>query len=379
MDPSWATMFSSSPMASPMMQQPQGQFNGPDPINQSTLQALHRNNELLSHNIQAQYMTHLHNLQQQQAAHQSNPPPVSSHGPTQPQATQVTQPPPSMNPPDVKAPVTTNPPTPATAGFDPAEMLNQVKLTLQEGLAAAAASTRDTTPPPPLPPPSTAPPQHSSHIAPSTVTPPPQAPPPSQRSRSRHYDRAPAKRRRSNVRSPTPDKRSLSVPRSPRRERHHSRDRPASRHPVLHVRHDRDHRRRDPSKTPDRRHRSEPASLRSVSPGRRYQDRSTHHEQDRPSRLGHLRPSEPRYPPSSQYQASSWHQSHGDQSYQPDPTSHSDDADWDSWGNWHNSGRSDQSSSWKSHPATQHRHSQSYSHHHKTSYISHIQITIQPL
>ena len=131
----------------------QNQFGGLDPLNQSALRELQRNNELLSHNTQAHYLSHLHHLQQQLMS-QGNPP--SSHvSPTnQPPVTQ----PSSTSTPEVPTTTTVHPPPPSSSGVDTTELLNQVKQTVKESLAEAKATPPMPMPSPPLPPPATDPP-----------------------------------------------------------------------------------------------------------------------------------------------------------------------------------------------------------------------------
>ena len=82
LDLSWNPMLPTTPMATPMVQFPQGQFCGNDSMNQqqsqAQIQALNQQNALLNQQIQTQYMTHLHHLQQL-ASHTT---PSSSQQPT---------------------------------------------------------------------------------------------------------------------------------------------------------------------------------------------------------------------------------------------------------------------------------------------------------
>lgn len=71
MESTWGPMFQTTPMAPAMMQNPQSQFCGPDPMiqqaqaqSQAQIQALNQQNALLNQQLHAQHMTHMQNLQQ---------------------------------------------------------------------------------------------------------------------------------------------------------------------------------------------------------------------------------------------------------------------------------------------------------------------------
>ena len=152
LDPAWGPMFTTASMATPMVQIPQGQFCGNDPMNQQQSQAqsqaqinaLHQQNALLNQQIQTQYMIHLHHLQQL-ASHSTPQSPQPS--PTPPPTT-TTNPPPQP-PVQASPPVEPSPPLPSESSapqgpsFNPEDMPQQVKQTLQEGFAAAAATATE--------------------------------------------------------------------------------------------------------------------------------------------------------------------------------------------------------------------------------------------
>ena len=152
LDPAWGPMFTTASMATPMVQIPQGQFCGNGPMNQQQSQAqsqaqinaLHQQNALLNQQIQTQYMIHLHHLQQL-ASHSTPQSPQPS--PTPPPTT-TTNPPPQP-PVQASPPVEPSPPLPSQSSapqgpsFNPEDMPQQVKQTLQEGFAAAAATATE--------------------------------------------------------------------------------------------------------------------------------------------------------------------------------------------------------------------------------------------
>ena len=233
MEASWGPMFSTSSMAPTMMQNPQGQFCSPDPMtqqaqaqSQAQIQALNQPNALLNQQLHTQHVTHMQNLQNlQQLASQSslqpssNFPPVTGHTGSHPSPSQA----------DSTPPVPTPTAGPPAAQFNNDEMINQVKQSIQDGLAAAAASSLERRP---------LQRQHQTQSTPPTPPPlirhtPPSELPPSVHRRFRSPPRgvrSPAR----GTRSPVPDKRALSSTRSPRRERGHRRYRSESRRSPRH-------------------------------------------------------------------------------------------------------------------------------------------------
>ena len=252
-------------------------------------------------------MTHINHLQQlipHQQVHQH------STLPTPP----IHQPPsaPSPIPPETPTITVTMPsPPPTPPAFNPEEMINQMKMTFKEGLAAAVEKARERHAQQLLQPtpPSSTPPHNGSHLPPSTshihdTT------HSSRRSRSPHHSIEPAKY----------DKRPISAPRSPRRR---PRSSPPSRRKP---RHHSPHQGRDRSVT-----------LKSVSPGRRSSSYDFDREdRDRHRSHGHSsRPAEPHNPPKWHQQERSFtnddHSQH--HSHYQGPSTWQDHDTWGKWGN----------------------------------------------
>ena len=137
-------------MATPMMPSPQAQFCGPDPMtsqSQAQIQnALNQQNALLHQNIQAQYMTHLHHLQQLQANQSSPRPPNPQPSSTSPSQSN----PPLSTPTPCPSPTPTPSQPPSTATQDTShhspdtqELFEKVTKTLQTGFKAVAESSAE--------------------------------------------------------------------------------------------------------------------------------------------------------------------------------------------------------------------------------------------
>ena len=192
---------------------------------QAQISALQQQNAMLNQNLHTQAQSHINHLQQlipfHQPPHQPppTPPPVqSATAPTVPQA------------PDPPAPIT----TPAnqqgsSAPFNPDEMLQQMKSTVESSIQAMVEKTQErqvyhTPPPSHHEPTSSHPPGHHS----SSIQQPPPRQRSSRRSRSKHHE-SPTRRH---------DKRPVSIHSRPRRRprsrrpRYSSRTRSFSRSPT---------------------------------------------------------------------------------------------------------------------------------------------------
>ena len=296
-----------------------GQFCGGDPMGQQSqaqaqaqISALQQQNAMLNQHLQTQAQSHINHLQQLIPFHQPPQPfpPTSA-------AFQSTPRTPVPQAPDPPAPTATpaNQPGPSTT-FNPDEMLQQMKSTVDSSIQAMVEKTQERqvhpTPPPSLP---GATSSHPTSHHPSIL----QHPPPRQRSsrRSRsHHQGSPTRR---------PDKRPASIRRSPRRRRSSRRPRRSSRN-------------RSCSRSPTRRRYESPRkdrarsiTLRSASPPRRGDRQPVeeyHQPHDYPSNTPTL-------------QASSWWKSQHstgynnptDDSYHPEQSSSNK---WQSWGKWKN-------------------------------------------
>ena len=149
-DAAWSSMMQTPQMATPMMPSPQAQFCGPDPMtsqSQAQIQnALNQQNALLHQNIQAQYMTHLHHLQQLQANQSSPRPPNPQPSSTSPSQSN----PPLSTPTPCPSPTPTPSQPPSTATQDTShhspdtqELFEKVTKTLQAGFKAVAESNAE--------------------------------------------------------------------------------------------------------------------------------------------------------------------------------------------------------------------------------------------
>ena len=296
-----------------------GQFCGGDPMGQQSqaqaqaqISALQQQNAMLNQHLQTQAQSHINHLQQLIPFHQPPQPfpPTSAAFQSTPQT-------PVPQAPDSPAPTATpaNQPGPSTT-FNPDEMLQQMKSTVDSSIQAMVEKTQERqvhpTPPPSLP---GATSSHPTSHHPSIL----QHPPPRQRSsrRSRsHHQGSPTRR---------PDKRPASIRRSPRRRRSSRRPRRSSRN-------------RSCSRSPTRcryesprKDRARSITLRSASPPRRGDRQPVeeyHQPHDYPSNTPTL-------------QASSWWKSQHstgynnptDDSYHPEQSSSNK---WQSWGKWKN-------------------------------------------
>lgn len=218
---------------------PHAQFCGGDPSyqqcqaqTQAQIQALQQKNALLNQQLYNQSMTHINHLQPL-IPHQQTPQPSTI--PTPP--IHPTPPTPQSQP---EPPTVTSPsPPPTPPAFNPEEMINQMKMTFKEGLAAAVeiANERHS--------------QHSSQPTPPTSHNDSHLPPTSnQLHNTTQFPRRSRPLHRSKELAKT-DKRAISTPRSPRR-------RPRSSPPSTKQRRD-----YSPQKGRD-----SSVTLRSVSPNR---------------------------------------------------------------------------------------------------------------
>ena len=219
--------------------------------------------------------------------------------------------------PDPPAPAATpaNQSGPSTP-FNPDEMLQQMKSTVESRIQAMVEKTQvQSTPPTNLP---DATPLHSTSHDPSTL----QHPPPRQQSPRRSLRRSRSHHHGSSSRRP--DKRPVSICRSPRRRRSSRRSKRSSRN-RSHSRSQSRHRYDSPH-----RDRESSITLRSASPQRR-DDRQPLEEYHQPRD----------YSKKPTLQASSWWKSQHstdynyptDDSYHPEQSS---SAKWKSWGKWKN-------------------------------------------
>ena len=149
-DGAWNQMMQTSQMTTPMMPSPQAQFCGPDPMtsqSQAQIQnALNQQNALLHQNIQAQYMTHLHHLQQLQANQSSPRSPGPQPSPTIP--AQSNPPEPSMTSRPTPSPTPSQPPATGTQETsqrspDTQGLVEQVTKTIQAGFQAVVDSNAE--------------------------------------------------------------------------------------------------------------------------------------------------------------------------------------------------------------------------------------------
>ena len=280
---------------------PHAQFCGGDPSyqqcqaqTQAQIQALQQKNALLNQQLYNQSMTHINHLQPL-IPHQQTPQPSTI--PTPP--IHPTPPTPQSQP---EPPTVTSPsPPPTPPAFNPEEMINQMKMTFKEGLAAAVeiANERHS--------------QHSSQPTPPTSHNDSHLPPTSnQLHNTTQFPRRSRPLHRSKELAKT-DKRAISTPRSPRR-------RPRSSPPSTRQRRD-----YSPQKGRD-----SSVTLRSVSPN----GWSSSYDLDREDRTryrsqGHSsRPAEPDPP--------QWHQQERSSTYADPSHRHSHHQDSSTWPEWDN-------------------------------------------
>ena len=276
---------------------------------QAQISALQQQNAMLNQHLQSQAQSHINHLQQLIPFHQPPQPfqPTSASFQSTPQ-------PPVPQAPDPPAPAATpaNQPGPSTP-FNPDEMLQQMKSTVESSIQAMVEKTQvQSTPPPNLP---DATPLHPTSHHPSTLQHPPPRQPSPRRSWSHHHGASPRR----------PDKRPVSTRRSPPRRRSSRRHRRSSRNRSYcrsQSRHRHDSRRRD---------RESSITLKSASPQRR-DDRQPTEEYHQLHDYSSTQPT---------LQASSWwknqhsteYNNPTEDSYHPEKSS---SAKWKSCGEWKN-------------------------------------------
>ena len=288
---------------------------------QAQISALQQQNAMLNQHLHSQAQAHINHLQQLIPFHQPPQPfqPSSASYQSTPQT-------PVPQTPDPQAPTA----TPAsqsgpTAHFNPDEMLQQMKSTVESSIQAMVEKTQaQSTPPQHLP---TAAPVLSTSHHPSTV----QRQLPRQRSSRRSSRRS----RSHHHGSPTrrPDKRPASIRRSPRRRCSSRRYRRSSRD-CSHSRSHSHHRHNSP-----RRERESSITLRSASP--RRDDRQPPEEYHQPPEYSSKMPT---------LQASPWWKNqHSTEYYNPqgDNPEQSSDAKWGTRKNYSKNPSSKYQSTWK--------------------------------
>ena len=276
---------------------------------QAQIAALREQNAILNQQLTSQAQSHIQHLQQLLPLHQ---PPPQAHAMSTPPTPQ----PPGPQVPDPPTPVA---PTATQAGsnpsFNPEEMMQQMKNTVESSMKAFVDKTqeRNINPPPaPTPPITPIHPHHISHFH-----------PPAEYPTSSHRSQRSESRR--------PDKRPVSIPRSPRRHKSSRKVRRSSRP-------------RSSSKGTSssryvsrRRSRATTITLRSASPHRR--------EGERHPAQGHQPPIDHTHPPAN-LQPALWehhpqqsfhHTNAHSQSYQYD---HVSTNQWQPWGQWKDSSKS---------------------------------------
>ena len=290
-----------------MRQQSQAQSQAQTQAQLAQLAQLREQNSILNQQLASQAQTHIQHLQQLLPFHHSNPPVIQ----------------PSSNPPAPGPPIPTpvaQIPTPAapqsnqpgsSIGFNPEEMMQQMRHTVESGMQAFMEKTKEQ---PKSPHPQADQPPTSVPI-PTPIQPPPpdHALPPLPRLHRRSRSRS--QRHQSGL-----DKRPMSIPRSPRRDRPLSRPRHRRRHSNS----------RDRSRRPSR---APSVTLRSASPRHREVPHGTEDKYTR---------DDPSYQPAS-LQPASWDYQH----YDPPTTSYKDDHyftyrsfdqhstnKWKPWGQW---------------------------------------------